>query len=105
MPALTRQEIAQLFIKARRVVRHPGLDILMAPATSSLGRIVVVTSRKVGNAPERNKVRRRLKAIFYEQQLAKHGFDCIVIIKVGGVDLPFQALQELLIDAFSKAQR
>ena len=98
MPALTRQEIAVIFKKARRVIKHPGLDILVM-ATTHPGRILVVTSRRVGNAPARNKVRRRLKAIFYEEKLATYGYDCIVIIKPGGTELTFETLRDLLMQA------
>ncbi len=95
------KEISQLFKKARRVLTHPGLHILVAPANQSLGRVLVVTSRKIGNAPTRNKIRRQLKAIFYEEKLYEKGADCVVIVKLGGPNLDFPHLKELLLKAFA----
>ena len=101
----TKKEIKALFLSARRVLRQPGLDFLLAPTTNLKGQLVVVTSRLVGNAPERNKVRRRLKAIFHEEKFFQKLFDCIVIVKKGGVELPFTDLKDALLKAYAKAQK
>lgn len=90
------RELSILFKKARRVLTHPGLHILIAPAKNSSGRILVVTPRKIGNAPIRNKIRRRIKSIFYENRLFEMDFDCIVIIKPSGTLLSFENLRDLL---------
>jgi len=94
-------EISRLFAGAKRVLRHQSLDILLSPTLSGpLGRILVVTPRRIGNAPQRNKVRRRLKALYYETELFKKGYDCAVIVKRDGVDLSFEELKMLLNQAF-----
>jgi len=90
------QEVRTLFRKAKRVLRHPGLDVLCAPATLDFGRILVVTSKKVGKAHKRNLIRRRIKSIFYEQELYKKQIDTIVIIKKEGINLDFQQLKDIL---------
>ena len=102
---LTKRDIKALFLSARRVLRQPGLDILLAPTTNSIGRLVVVTARLVGTAPERNKIRRRLKAIFYEERLFEKNFDCIIIVKKSGTELSFQDLKDIVLKAYAKAQR
>jgi len=94
--AFSKREISVLFKKARRVYAQPGFHILVAPATLSYGRILIVTSRKVGNAPTRNKIRRRLKAIFYEERLFEKQLDCIVIVKPDGARSDFTTLKNLL---------
>lgn len=99
------EEVSEIFKKARRYLRHPGLDILCYPAKKEHGRILIVTSRKVGTAPQRNKIRRRLKAIFFEQQLFDHSLDCVVIIKKSGVDLTFEKLKQLLLEAIEKYEK
>ena len=76
-----KKEITSLLSSARRVCRHSGLDIRICPASSDIGRLLVVTPRKSGSAPERNKIRRRLKAIFYEEQLFTLPYDWIFFIK------------------------
>ncbi len=102
MPTFTTKEIRLLFKKARRVLKHSGLDVLSAPATLDQGRLLVITSRKVGNAPQRNKIRRRIKAIFHEEQLAKLKQDIIVIVKKEGIKLSFEELKKLLIASLEK---
>ncbi|MEX0849178.1 MAG: ribonuclease P protein component [Candidatus Dependentiae bacterium] len=98
---LTKNEIKTVFKKARRVLRDSGLDILLYPSPTDFGRILVVTSRKVGNAPERNRVRRRLKAIFYKEKLYEHKLDCFVIIKKSGTNYSSDQLKKILHHAFA----
>lgn len=95
----TRQEIRQLFKTVYRVVTHPGLTILRAPKVNTCGRILIITPAKIGAAPKRNRVRRRLKAIFYEHQLYNEPFDVIVIVKKDGLLLSFSQLKDLLFNA------
>lgn len=95
-------EIAQIFKKARRAVRHPGLDILCTPAAQKSARILVVTSRKVGNSPQRNLIRRRLKSLFYEMGHCDQGVDCVVIVKPAGIALDVEELKILLASAIDR---
>jgi ribonuclease P protein component len=98
----TNYEISQIFKTARRALRHPGLDILCTPAAQDTARILVITSGKTGNSPQRNLVRRRLKSIFYENKFYELGFDCIVIMKKPGIDLSFEELTTLLTSALDR---
>jgi ribonuclease P protein component len=99
----SRQEIAWLIKKARRVVTHPGLHILVAPVQGEHehGKILVITSRKIGNAPVRNKIRRQFKAMFYQEKLYEKGLDCVIIVKRPGTELAFKDLKELLMKVFA----
>jgi|SRR5579872_4856778 len=99
MNSFSTREIRHIFSVARRVVHHPGLDILIAPKSGPIARLLVVTPRRVGNAPERNKIRRRLKAIFHEEKLAQGILDCVVVVKVTGKELTFDELKKLLVGA------
>ena len=101
----TKKEINQLFKTARRITKHPGFTILLAPQLHDFGRILIVASRKVGNAPTRNKIKRRLKAIFYEEKLYERGYDCIVIVKKEGTIVPHAELKQLLTQAFEQAEQ
>ena len=65
----TRTEIDQLFATSTAVYKSKELVILAAPCSLSFSRILLITSRKVGNAPERNRLRRWGRAVFYEQRL------------------------------------
>ncbi len=107
MPSIAREitrfskkEIDKLFQRARRVLRNPALTVLIAPRQKDFGRILIIASRKVGNAPERNKVRRRLKTLFYEEQLYKREFDCIVIVHKQAVQLSFEELKNFILQAY-----
>ncbi len=98
----TKKEIDKLFATAQRRVKSPALIILLGPRQKDFGRILIIASRKVGNAPERNKVRRRLKSIFYEEKLYEAPYDCIVIVKKEAVILSFKALKKLLYSAYDE---
>lgn len=98
----TKKEINKLFDTAQRRVKHRALDILLGLRQKNFGRILIIISRKVGNSPQRNKIRRRLKSIFYEEKLYKMAYDCIVIVKKEAVTLSFEALKKLLCRAYSE---
>jgi len=100
----TKSEIDHLFRHARRIVRTQACTILVAPRQKDdYGRVLVIASRKVGNAPERNLIRRRIKSIFYEEKLFALKFDCVVIAYKQLITLPFDQLKSLLLSAYQKA--
>lgn len=92
----TPREIRTIFRKARRAYSDPGLVLLVCPSTKEFGRILVITSRKVGNAPERNRIRRRLKALFYQNKIYTRQLDCFAIIKKPGINYTPAQLTEIL---------
>lgn len=98
----SKKAIDELFKKARRVVQHPGLHLLVAPKQRSIGHILIIVPRAVGSAPERNKIRRQIKSIVYEHKLYDRGLDCIAIVKKGATDLSFEQLKELVLQAYDK---
>ncbi len=93
----TKQEIAQLFKTARRVHKQDGIILLRSPRQGEIGRILIVISKKVGNAPTRNKLRRRIKAIFYENELYKKEYDWVAILKPTTKKFSFAQLKELFL--------
>jgi len=95
----TKKEIDQLFKKARRVIQQDGLSILICPKQKEFGRILIIISRTVGNAPTRNTLRRRLKAIFYENKLYEKDGDWIILTKPESTQLNAQALTDLMMKA------
>ncbi len=100
--SFTQQEVRKLSSTARRVVRHPSLDILRAPKRLPQARILVITPRRVGTAPVRNKIRRRIKALFYEHGLMQGPYDFIIFVKPPGVAHTFDELKELLLGALQQ---
>ena len=100
LTTLTREEVDTFFEVAKCALRKPGFTILAAPATKSYGRILVITRSNIGSAPDRNKVKRQLKAIFYEEELFKRGHDIAIVVKKEGLSASFTELQVLLSKAF-----
>ncbi len=75
----------------------------MAPAPAGgPGSLVVVTPRRIGTAPERNRVRRRLRALFYENGLFAYPYFCVVIVNERGVGLSFGELTRLVVSAYER---
>jgi len=98
----TKREIDYLFQHARRVFRNGACTILVAPRQQDFGRVLIVASRKVGNAPERNLIRRRIKSIFYEEKLFERNYDCVFIAQKKLTELPFDELKNLVMGVYSK---
>ncbi len=94
----SRDEVRQVFRKAKIKKKIEGLEFFLAPRLFEFGRILVITPRKTGNAPERNKIRRRLKAIFYEEKLYEQPYDCIIIVRKEAIQLSFDQLKKILTD-------
>ena len=95
----TQQEVQHLFENATAAHKSKELTILVAPSLLEYGRIMLTTPKKIGDAPTRNKLRRRLKSIFYEQKLYMHGKDLAFLTKPGIDKFSFEKLETLLIKA------
>jgi ribonuclease P protein component len=95
----TQSEIDHAFAHAERVSQNPYITILRAPTQKGFGRILIIASRKIGNAPQRNKLRRQFKSIFYEEKLYELPYDCIIITRPGATEIPFEQLKDMLIKA------
>ena len=93
----SKREIDYLFKNARRVLRHSAFIILSAPRQLDFSRVLIITSRKVGNAPERNKIRRRIKSIFYEETLFNSSCDYAIIVHKKAVELSFDEIKKILV--------
>jgi ribonuclease P protein component len=99
----TKREIDHLYKHARRVFRDGSCTILLAPQQEDFARALIITSRKVGNAPERNLIRRRIKSIFYEEKLYERGFDCAFIAQKKATALSFDQLKTIMLGMYKKA--
>jgi len=91
-----QKEIDLLFKTTQAVYKSKELTILSAPCIFSFGRVLLITSRKVGNAPERNLLRRWGRAIFYENKFFEYKKDCVVIFKSPAKNLTFDQFKEIL---------
>lgn len=98
----SKHEIDSLFQHARRIAKTPACTILCAPRQLDFGRILIITSRKVGNAPQRNLIRRRIKALFYEEKLFESLFDYAIIAQKKLNDLSFSELKNIILEAYRR---
>ena len=96
LSSFTRTEVATLFKSARAKVKLPGLRILRAPTSGTLGRVLIVTPRRVGSSPERNLLRRRVRAIYREGKLYLNLYDCIVLLGKESLLISFDELRRLI---------
>ena len=91
------QEVTETLKKTRRIHHGAAFNICVAPQQKERARLLVVTSRKVGNAVERNLLRRRIKALFYEEKTYLKGFDWIIFCKKEATKLYFPDLKKILL--------
>ena len=84
---------------SKLVTKIPGLKLLQAPDPSLLhGKLLVVIPRAFGKAHERNLLRRRLRAIYYEENLYKKAVISMVICYKEAQNLTFSDLKTFLIE-------
>ena len=95
------KEIKQTFKKARYSYSSPELDIKISPQTDNLGKLLIVIPKKVGNAPARNLIRRRLKSIFYENEIYKQPYNFLVFCKPNILSLEYQNLKDRLLSSIN----
>lgn len=95
----SKTEIDELWKKARRVVKHNGLHLLQAPKSDKIARILMIIPKRIGSAPVRNKIRRQLRHLFYENELYDGDTDWIAIVKPPAVQLSFQEIEDLFLSA------
>lgn len=95
----SKQEIDQLWQQVHPALKHDGFLLLKAPRQGSFGRILIVIAKAIGNAPTRNKKRRQIKAIFYENKIYERNFDWIIVVKKPIINLDFQELSTILLSA------
>lgn len=96
----SRPEIDQLFKQARGVSRSLFFTLLAAPRGKEQARILIIIPRTAANAVARNRLRRRLKAIFYQQEFYKTmPVDLAFIARKGAATIPFNDLKKILANA------
>lgn len=68
---------------------------------NQLGKLLIVISKKIGNAVVRNLVKRRLKAIFYQEELYKYNSYLMIICKPNIEKIAYKALKDFLLHEIS----
>ncbi len=90
-------EVKQAFAVAVKLGYGQGVKLIKAPTITPYSKLLVVTPRASGKAHDRNLIRRRAKAIFYE--LAVHDKPAIFIMLVNkrATEGSFDALKAFLL--------
>ena len=98
------------FLAARDGLRvHSGTFLLQARdrKDSRVPRVGLTVTKKAGNAVERNRIRRRLKAAVKDVGLrqARSGFDYVLIARRPALTSPFSVLADDLARAIARMHR
>ena len=97
MSSFSKKEVNIIFNENPQRIKTEWFDLIISLCKEDLSKILIVTSRKIGNAPKRNKIRRQLKAIFHEEKLYTQKINCIVIAKKAIFDLSFVQLKDIFL--------
>ena len=95
----SKKEVTLAFEHAKLTNQTNGLKLLkttLQTASEDLphGKILIIISRKVGKAHERNLSRRRIKSIFYEEKLYEKPLISILLTYKPATELSFEQLKE-----------
>lgn len=90
------KEIKELFKKSHTIYKASECEVRVAPRKNSFGKILLVIPKKVGSAPKRNLIRRRIKSIFYQEKLYLLQYDFIILCRKDILNLSFDELKNLL---------
>ncbi len=93
----TPLEIKTVLYQGRSVYQSTELGIKAVRVGQSYGKILVITPKKIGSAPKRNLLKRRLKSIFYEEKLYTYPYNIAVLAKKGSTLLTFGLLKAILV--------
>lgn len=87
-----------------RVTRHPSMVVSYAPNNLSHNRYGFITSKRLGNAVMRNKIRRILREIMRDLQPSlKCGFDIVIIGRPPIVGQPFAIVKRIVYELVIRA--
>lgn len=100
--SFSQKEITELFKKTKLILQNPILKILKSSPLEEYGKILIITPRSSGKAHERNLFRRRVKAIFYEEELYENKHVFVIIAYKNLHSLDFETLKKILIDSINK---
>jgi ribonuclease P protein component len=96
-----QKEIKIAFQSATIKDQISGFKLLQAPTEAAFGKILIVTPRKMGNACKRNKIRRQVKNIFFQEKLYKNPISSILLTYPEATKLNFDQIKAFLVKNLS----
>ena len=98
--SFSKKEIQSSSKDAKLKDKILGLKLLQAPCQQDHGKILVIIPKATGKAHERNKLKRQIKAIFYEEKLFQNPISSILIVYKEAKSLSFDEIKAFLIKNF-----
>ena len=96
--SFSKKEIDKAFEKAQDTAKCPGLKLIKTSVQSpEYGKLLIIIPGKTGKSHERNRIKRQIKAIFYEEKLYAHKFLSIIIVYKEALDLDFEQIKKFLV--------
>lgn len=75
-----KSEIDAAFKIARLHSRGDGFKLLAYPKTTDYSKLLIIIPRAVGKASVRNRLRRQLKALFFEQEFYSNNSNSFILL-------------------------
>ena len=97
-----KKELDQFFANAKLVKKNQAFTILKASTQHPFGKILTMVPKAYGSAPERNKLKRRIKSIFIENQFYTKKFNIVIITRPAAKNYDFSKISELIIQIFTQ---
>ena len=91
----SKKELDSFFKQAKRVYKDQAFTILVVPKKEEFAKVLIVVPRKYGNSPQRNLIKRRIRAIFREEKLYEKPYNSAFIIRPEGKKYSFADLKKL----------
>ncbi len=100
----SKKQAKDALAASKLVTKIPGLKLLQAPDPSLLhGKLLVIIPRAFGKAHERNLLRRRLRAIYYEEGLQERALVSVIICYKEAQSLSFSSIKKFLMENIPNA--
>lgn len=96
------EQFDQIIKQGKRIKTEP-LNIFLTKNEQNMFRLGVATSKKIGNAVVRNKVRRQIKAIMRNYKKVIN-YDIVIVAKPKIHEFTFEELASIIADALSKTE-
>jgi len=103
--SFNQKEVKRAFSHAKKKASIPGLKLLKSIAEGKYGKLLIVIPKKAGNAYERNKLKRQIKAIFYQEKLYEKATLHIIIVYKDAQELGFDGIKSFLVQKITQGEK
>jgi len=102
---LTRPDFKKVMVEGRKKVVDRTCTLFFLPNSLGRKRLCIIVSRKIGNAVNRNRAKRKIREIFRRHKnLGERDMDIVVISARKLVNLPYATLEQKLTQTLQAVQ-